>query len=743
MNNRDEAVQLCKDTLKANGMEKWKVRTSTDPNLPFLGVCMHGDKCIVINAHHVDIHPWSEVKNTVLHECAHAIVGPGFGHGARWVAKAKELGCDNTLPCSTLDLPLHVIDAIRSGHLVKIEVTEHKVESIVREVTHKVTRLQDVCPECGKVAKEKFAVETIAENGDLIKLITLECFHTIKRIIPRGTPFETIVSNWWKEEIAACAHIWPTKEEAKAEHIPSNRCRNCGEFKLYDFQIIGARFAEAALAIGRGCLIADDMGLGKTAQALAILRFYRKKYRRNMIVTKSAITFQHFKEAIRWLGPDYIAQVISTSKDYLMPNLRLYIISYDLLRRMKREKLHALGINLIILDEVQQIKNPDSARTQEVRKLVSANPDCKVIELSGTPWKNRGGEFFPALNLIDSIKFYSHQNFLDTWVEYFWEGAKKKMGGIKNIKRFKEYTKDIVIRREYNEVMDEFPDINRTKLGMQLDALNQVAYDDSESEFVAWYNQYVIGGEEDKVSGIEILAQMARMRHITGLAKIPATLGFIEEFVEDTDRKLVVFIHHKDVGQQMYQMLTDIGTTNGNGDDEESESDGDYVKLARKLKREGVKVFKYTSELSDVERYEMQEEFNRTARAVMIASTLACGEGVNLQTCADSVLHERQWNPQNEDQATPGRFRRIGQLASVINITCPEAEGTIDIDLDYIVEGKRKRFHVAMNKGEVPVWSQDAFARELADRICAKHALKKKAQTNITKAAKLRKTLTH
>lgn len=741
MNNRDEAVKLTKDKLIEFGLTGWKVRVSQDPNSSFLGLCMHMDKCILLNAFHIDIHPWTEVRNTILHEVAHAIVGPGHGHNAIWATKAREIGCDNTMPCSTLDLPSHVIDAIRSGQVVEIEVTERKIEQTVREVHHRVTRLQDMCPECGKVAVEKFSFETIDKEGNTVKLITLACFHIIKKVIPRGTPFESLISNWWKPEVAACKHAWPTREDAREQHIPSNRCLNCGEFRQYDFQIIGSRFIETALATGRGALIADDMGLGKTVQAHGYLRFHGKKHK-TMLVTKSAIKFQHFKEAIRWLGPEYIAQVISTSKDYLFPNLKLYIIPYDLLRRMKREKLYALGINLVILDEVQQIKNPDSSRTQEVRKLVSANPDCKVIELSGTPWKNRGGEFFPALNLIDRIKFHSYQNYLDTWVEFFWEGNKKKMGGIKNIAKFKEYVKDIVLRREYNEVMDEFPDVNRTKLGVQLDALNQTAYDDSESEFVKWYNDKVIGGEEDKISSIEILAQMARMRHIVGLAKIPATLGYVEEFVEDTDRKLVIFVHHKDVGQQMYRLLTDCGAeTNGdNGSDCESDvEEGDYVKLAKKLKSEHVKVFKYTSELSDVERYNMQEEFNNTKRAVMIASTLACGEGVNLQTCADSVLHERQWNPQNEDQATPGRFRRIGQVSGVINIICTEAEGTIDFELDAIVEGKRKRFHKAMNKGQAPVWSQDSFAKELAQRIVAKHAAKKKVQTNITKSAKVKR----
>jgi hypothetical protein len=115
-----------------------------------------------------------------------------------------------------------------------------------------------------------------------------------------------------------------------------------------------------------------------------------------------------------------------------------------------------------------------------------------------------------------------------------------------------------------------------------------------------------------------------------------------------------------------------------------------------------------------------------------------------LQTCADSILHERQWNPQNEDQATPGRFRRIGQTSKQINITLPEAEGTIDEDLDIIVSEKRGRYHVVMNKGEVPTWDETDFARALAERIVAKHKAKKEklgktGPTNITAAAKIKR----
>src|SRR5215467_4996265 len=327
------------------------------------------------------------------------------------------------------------------------------------------TRLQETCPDCGKVAKEKFAIESVDKDGNQVRLITLDCFHIIKKIIPKATKYELMVSNDWKPEIQSCRHVFLDREVAREKKWPKNKCMVCGEFRLFDFQVIGARSAEIGLSQQKGFGIFDDMGLGKTVQGLAIPK-YHPEYCPFIVVTKSAITFQWFKQIIRWLGPQYLPMIIRTSRDKILPGLKAYIIPYDLLRRMPQGKMHNLGIKLVILDEVQQIKNDSSARTQEVRMLVSNNPDCKVIELSATPWKNRGYEFYPALNLIDPIKFWSPQNFLDTWCEFYWDGSKKKMGGIRNIARFKEFVKDLIIRREYDEVMDEFPEVNRKKLNV-------------------------------------------------------------------------------------------------------------------------------------------------------------------------------------------------------------------------------------------------------------------------------------
>jgi SNF2 family DNA or RNA helicase len=315
--------------------------------------------------------------------------------------------------------------------------------------------------------------------------------------------------------------------------------------------------------------------------------------------------------------------------------------------------------------------------------------------------------------MINPTKFYSYQAYLRQWVKYtFDDSGKRKEGGINNPSRFKEYIKDMVVRREYEEVMKVFPSVNRMKLAVQLDALSQNSYNEEVSNFVKWYNQALADNNyESEVNSMAILAKLNRMRHIAGLAKIPATISFAEEFFENTDKKLAIFVHHKDVGHIIYSEL-------------------------KKMFGDKIDIFSLTAELSDAERFEMQEAFNKSPRAFIVASTLASGEGINLQTCADAIMHERQWNPQNEDQAFPGRFRRIGQLSKHVNGTFVEAEGTVDEHLDSIVTRKRIQFHEVMNKGEVPVWNENDIIREIAETIIAKHKTRKEQsgnkETNLT-----------
>lgn len=57
------------------------------------GVCRYRTKTISLSRKLVPMWSESEVRDTVLHEIAHALVGPGNGHGPVWRRQARAIGC--------------------------------------------------------------------------------------------------------------------------------------------------------------------------------------------------------------------------------------------------------------------------------------------------------------------------------------------------------------------------------------------------------------------------------------------------------------------------------------------------------------------------------------------------------------------------------------------------------------------------------------------------------------------------
>jgi SNF2 family DNA or RNA helicase len=563
-------------------------------------------------------------------------------------------------------------------------------EQVIRTPKYNITRLQDKCEVCGKVAKSVSEKTTITpgDTAPNLKFITLECGHMLMRKIPKGTPFHTFQAFGDPK----CPHEWD-----------KNSCTLCGRKRPYDFQLTGMEFLEAGLSVNNGAACFDDMGLGKTIQAGGVVYFHPEWWPTLWIV-KSALKHQTFAFIVNWLGDAHVPQIINSSKDWLIPGLKHYIVGYDMLvpksRTLKSgkvvnsgfdiEQFNRIGIKCVILDECQQIKNVDSTRTQMVRRVVKGR---KVIPLSGTPWNNRGSELFPVFNMMDPMKFNSEEGFKRNWVDYYWQGQYRKEGGIRRIPQFKEFTKDLCIRRERKEVLKELPDVNRTKLNVVMNAQEEATYDIAVEEFVAWYEE-----QAANLSGMAIIAAMAKMRHLVALAKITTTLDYVEEFIEDTDRKICVFAHHKDVQDILFE----------------------------ELKK------KYGSEMPVLQFVaggnvnETQHQFNTAQRCILVASQLAAGEGLNLQTCCDCVMHERQWNPGKEEQCE-GRFIRIGSTATSVSAVYAHLEGltTTDPQLDAIVERKRRQFHGLMNKGEAVRWSEDSIMKELAESIVRAHKAKK------------------
>lgn len=85
-----------------------------------LGVCKFMSKEIGLSKPYTELNEEKRIRNTILHEIAHALVGHSHGHDAVWRAKAIEIGCDGERCCTAEDVQRPVgnyIATCKNGHV--------------------------------------------------------------------------------------------------------------------------------------------------------------------------------------------------------------------------------------------------------------------------------------------------------------------------------------------------------------------------------------------------------------------------------------------------------------------------------------------------------------------------------------------------------------------------------------------------------------------------------------------------
>lgn len=474
-----------------------------------------------------------------------------------------------------------------------------------------------------------------------------------------------------------CGHLITEGQLGSADDLYTSIKSKDGKY-LMPFQIDGVKRMEQANA---RAILADMQGLGKTVQALALLKLHQHELLPAIIIPPSTVKLQWFWEIDRWLGQKgFLTQVISSGKEFCAPGFNIYIVTYDMAKNEEMFRFVKDDIKCVILDECQRIKNHLSDRAKAVQKLCRDVPH--IIPMSGTPIKNNAGEYFTVLNLVRPKQFPHYARFVEQDCDSFSNGWGYKIGGLKNPQKFYDDTKDFIIRRTKEEVLKDLPEFSRVFNHVELDGKVKKIYVGLLQELDdLLYNDDVSESER----GAAKIVIMTKMRHITGLSKVPAVAEFVQDFIESTDRKITIFTHHLDVMELLNAEIAELT---------------------------GIKPLLMTGSLSSDDRHKITMRFKDDDKCrIMIASTLAAGEGLNLQFCSDAIMMERQWNPANEEQAE-ARFHRYGQKNAVtVNYTlCSE---TIDEFFTELVEQKRAIVSGALDNKQIE-WSESSLMSELA-----------------------------
>lgn len=446
---------------------------------------------------------------------------------------------------------------------------------------------------------------------------------------------------------------------------------------------------------GMGACLADDMGLGKTIQTLALIQ---QDWESNgklpvLLICPMSVVGNWQKEAAKFT-PELPVMIhhgaTRTKGDAFQKKAEKHAIvvsSYALLHR-DIEILKEVSWAGVILDEAQNIKNP---QTRQAKSARSVEADYRIA-LTGTPVENNVGDLWSIMEFLNpsflgSQADFKRSFFVPIQVNQDLEAAD----------RLKRLTGPFILRRLKTDksIIRDLPEKMEMKVFCNLTKEQASLY----AAVVKDMEEGLEGAEGIERKGM-ILATLSKLKQV---CNHPAQFLGDNSSVPDRSGKLA----------RLTEMLEEIIET------------GDRALVFSQFAEMGAMLQRYLQEtfgrealflhggVSKKQRDHMVERFQADGDgpSVFILSLKAGGTGLNL-TKANHVFHfDRWWNPAVENQATDRAFR-IGQTKNV-QVHKFLCVGTLEEKIDEMIERKKEVAENVVGTGEG--WLTELSTDQLKD----------------------------
>jgi len=408
--------------------------------------------------------------------------------------------------------------------------------------------------------------------------------------------------------------------------------------ELRDYQREGLAWLQSLRAGGVAGILADDMGLGKTAQTLAHVAVEHAAGRLTapcLVVVPTSLVPNWVDEARRFtphLRTLVLHGLDRHERRSEVDSAHIVVTTYGVIAR-DLDLMKGLTWHLLVLDEAQAIKNPDSKATRAVCQLQARHRLC----LSGTPVENNLGELWSQFAFLMPGLLGDRKTFQKRF-----RTPIEKRGDTTRANLLLRRTKPFLLRRTKADVAKELPPKTEVVRRIDLDPGQRDLYETirlSVHEKV----RAAIAASGLSRNAITVIDALLKLRQVccdprlvkvasggkARSAKLDSLVEMVREMVPE-GRRILVF-------SQFTSML-------------------DLIKV--ELETVGIPYVELTGRTLD--RAEPVARFQRGEVPVFLISLKAGGRGLNL-TAADTVIHyDPWWNPAAEDQATD-RAYRIGQ----------------------------------------------------------------------------------
>lgn len=445
--------------------------------------------------------------------------------------------------------------------------------------------------------------------------------------------------------------------------------------ELRPYQQTGLKWLWTNIAKGFGCCMADDMGLGKTIQVISLILKMKEenKLKKPVLVVCPTTLMGNWMKELQMFAPNLKASIYHGSERQLDLKKDIVLTTYAIMR-IDVEELKKEGWGMIIVDEAQNIKNPDTAQTVAVKSIKS---DIKIA-MTGTPVENRLTELWSIFDFINRGYLGALREFQKSYaipIERFKEmsrASKLKMSISPFVLRRLKTDKHVITDLPEKLVMNDYCYLSKPQAILYEKTLNEMM------EKISGFTGVNRRGNIFKL--ITALKQICNHPHqflkagemskeLSG--KTEKCVSLVQNII-DNDEKTLIFTQYKEMGDILCQILAEECNINPSF---------------------------FHGSLNVGQREKLIEDFqNNPETKVMILSLKAGGTGLNLTSATNVIHYDLWWNPAVEDQATD-RTYRIGQDKNVM-VHRLVTLGTFEEKIDEMLQSKKDLANMAVYEGE-------------------------------------------
>jgi len=443
---------------------------------------------------------------------------------------------------------------------------------------------------------------------------------------------------------------------------------------LRPYQAQGVRWMANLRAHECHGLLADEMGLGKTLQVLTLLARFPIGGKQCLIVCPASVVPVWETEVARWF-PELETAVLRSDETFAQPDLfhqpKIWIASYTQLRRHKH-LLDQTDFGYAVLDEAQQIKNPEAKVTQA---CCAIRAECRLA-LTGTPLENRLLDLWTIFRFLMPGLLGSRRRFE--------EMAEHKDVELREsfAQRLRRQIAPFILRREKDSIGDDLPPKVEMDLVCPITEVQRQTY-----------QQLLARGRSELGDDLEAAMQTRAMHFFTLLTRLrqaccdPGLIPGVEAELEQSGKVRTLLTRLEEALADNHRRKVVIFSQ--------------FVRLLRRLRPlirrafPNIALWELTGSTKD--RAQPVRAFQENeGPAVILVSLRAGGTGITLHAADYVFLLDPWWNPAVENQAID-RVHRIGQQRHVF-VYRMITQGTVEGRIQHLKKEKRELFENTLSE---------------------------------------------